>query len=115
MKTTPKGKPDPLVASISPGEILATEFLDPLGITAYRLAADTGMPRSRVSGILNGKRCITAETALAFGLYFGNSPEFWLNLQTHHDLEKATRDSYRSIKTRVNPIDKARSQVRLPA
>lgn len=107
MKATPKGKPDPRVASISPGEILATEFLDPLGITAYRLAAETGMPRSRVSGILNGKRAITAETALAFGLYFGNSPEFWLNLQSHYDLEKATRDSYRNIKARVKPLQAA--------
>lgn len=107
MKTSPKGKPDPLVASISPGEVLATEFLEPLGITAYRLAAETGMPRSRVSGILNGKRSITAETALALGLYFGNSPEFWLNLQSHYDLEKATRDSYRSIKARVKPLQAA--------
>ncbi len=107
MKAAPKGKPDPLVASISPGEILATEFLDPLGITAYRLAAETGMPRSRVSGILNGKRSITAETALALGLYFGNSPEFWLNLQSHYDLEKATRESYRNIKARVKPLQAA--------
>lgn len=107
MKTPPKGRPDPLVASISPGEILATEFLEPLGITAYRLATETGMPRSRVSGILNGKRSITAETALALGLYFGNSPEFWLNLQSHYDLEKATRDSYRNIKARVKPLQAA--------
>ena len=107
MKATLKGKPDPRVALISPGEILATEFLEPFGITAYRLAADTGMPRSRLSGILKGKRSITAETALAFGLYFGNSPEFWLNLQSHYDLEKATRDSYRNIKARVKPLQAA--------
>jgi addiction module HigA family antidote len=55
------------------------------------------MPRSRVSGILNGKRSITAETALALGFYFGNSPEFWLNLQNHYDLERATRESFRNI------------------
>jgi addiction module HigA family antidote len=107
MKATPKGKPDRHVASISPGEILSTEFLEPLGITAYRLAAETGMPRSRVSGILNGKRSITAETALTLGLYFGISPEFWLNLQIHYDLEKATRDSYRNIKARVKPLQAA--------
>lgn len=107
MKKSPKGKPDPLVASIPPGEILATEFLDPLGVTAYRLAAETGMPRSRISGIINGKRSITAETALTLGLYFGNSPEFWLNLQSHYDLEKATRDSYRDIKARVKPLQAA--------
>ena len=64
MKTPAKAKLDPRYAEIPPGEILATEFLEPLGITSYRLAKDTGMPRSRVSDILKGKRSITAETAL---------------------------------------------------
>lgn len=107
MSTTPKGKPDPRVAEITPGEILATEFLEPLEITPYRLAVDTGMPRSRVFDILKGKRSITAETALALGLYFGNSPQFWLNLQTHFDLEKATRNSLKEIKARVKPLQTA--------
>lgn len=107
MSTTPKDKPDPRVADITPGEILASEFLEPLEITPYRLACDTGMPRSRVSGILKGTRAITAETALALSLYFGNSPQFWLNLQTHFDLEKATRNSLEKIKAKVTPLQAA--------
>ena len=107
MNQSPKARPDPLVAGITPGEILATEFLEPLKITPYRLAVDTGMPRSRVFDILKGKRSITAETALALGLYFGISPQFWLNLQTHFDLEKATLNSLEDIKARVKPLQTA--------
>jgi antitoxin HigA-1 len=107
MKTAPKHKLDPEIASITPGEILGTEFLGPLGITSYKLAKDTGMPRSRVSAILNGKRAITAETALAFGLYFGTSAQFWINLQTHFDLEKATRECFEKIKAKVKPLQAA--------
>lgn len=107
MKTPAKAKLAPRYAEIPPGEILATEFLEPLGITPYRLAQETGMPRSRVSDILKGKRSITAETALAFSLYFGNSAQFWLNLQSHFDLEKATRGSLERIKARVKPLQAA--------
>jgi addiction module HigA family antidote len=107
MKTPAKAKLDPRYGEITPGEILANEFLEPLGITPYRLAQETGMPRSRVSDILKGKRSITAETALAFSLYFGNSARFWLNLQSHFDLEKATRASLEQIKARVKPLQAA--------
>jgi addiction module HigA family antidote len=107
MKTTAKAKLDPGYSEITPGEILATEFLEPLAITQYRLASETGMPRSRVSDIIKGKRAITAETALAFSLYFGNTPQFWLNLQSHYDLEKATRNSLEEIKTKVKPLQAA--------
>jgi|688.fasta_scaffold201069_2 addiction module HigA family antidote len=107
MSPSSKSKTDPLVADITPGEILATEFLEPLEISPYRLAMETGMPRSRISGILKGKRSITAETALALGLYFGISPQFWLNLQTHFDLEKATRHSLEKIKAKVKPLQAA--------
>ena len=97
-------KQDPQVANITPGEVLATEFLEPLSITPYRLAMETGIPLSRVSAILKGNRSITAETALALGLYFGTTPQFWLNLQNHYDLEKATRESLAKIKARVKPL-----------
>ena len=107
MKTPVKAKLDPRYAEITPGEILVTEFLEPLTITAYRLAQETGMPRSRVSDIIKGKRSITAETALAFSLYFGNSPQFWLNLQSHFDLEQATRNSLEKIKAKVKPLQAA--------
>lgn len=74
--------------NITPGEILSEEFLIPMGITAYRLSKDTGMPPTRVSQILKGRRRITADTALRLSRYFGNSAEFWLGIQDEHDLRE---------------------------
>ncbi|HEV7347872.1 HigA family addiction module antitoxin [Telluribacter sp.] len=74
--------------NVHPGEILQEEFLIPLGITAYRLAKDVGIPQTRVSEILKGNRRITADTALRLSCYFGNSPKFWLGLQDDYDLEE---------------------------
>ena len=104
MKAPAKTKLDPRYAEISPGEILATEYLEPLGITAYRLAQETGMPRSRVSDILKGRRSITAETALALSLYFGNSARFWLNLQQAYDLERTRTALGRRLEAEVEPL-----------
>jgi len=73
--------------NIHPGEILNEEFLKELTITAYRLAKETGIPQTRISGIIKGTRRITADTALRFSQYFGNSPKFWLGLQDDYDLE----------------------------
>ena len=77
-----------LLANITPGEILAEEFLKPKGITQYRLAKDINVPARRINEIVKGQRAITADTALRLGRYFGMSAEFWLNLQTHYDLEQ---------------------------
>ena len=77
-----------LVANITPGEILEEEFLKPMGITQYRLAKDLGVPPRRINEIVKGQRAITADTALRLGRYFRMSPQFWLNLQTHYDLER---------------------------
>jgi addiction module HigA family antidote len=74
------------IPNVTPGEILKEEFLNPMNITAYRLAKDTGMPATRVSQILKGRRRITADTALRFGRYFGNSADFWLGIQDEYDL-----------------------------
>jgi len=74
--------------NIHPGEILKEEFLKEFGISAYRLAKDTGIPQTRISEIIKGARRITADTALRFSKYFGNSPKFWLGLQTDFDLEE---------------------------
>ncbi|AYG02193.1 HigA family addiction module antitoxin [Gryllotalpicola protaetiae] len=74
---------------ITPGEILQTEFLEPLGITAYRLAQATGLPQTRLSEIIRGKRRITTDTALRLSQAFGLSERFWLNLQTDYDIELA--------------------------
>ena len=76
------------LSDITPGEILEAEFLKPMAITQYRLARDLGVPPRRINEIVKGRRAITADTALRLGRYFRMSPEFWLNLQTHYDLER---------------------------
>lgn len=88
------------IPPIHPGEILQTEFLEPLGISQYRLAKNIRVTPRRINEIVQGKRSITADTAIRFGLYFGTSPDFWLNLQNRFDLEK-TMQLWRN-KNRVN-------------
>ena len=75
------------IPPIHPGEILLEEFLNPMNITQYRLAKDINVPPRRINEIVLGKRGITANTALRLGHYFKMSPRFWINLQTHYDLE----------------------------
>jgi antitoxin HigA-1 len=72
---------------IHPGEILLEEFLEPMGISQYRLAKDISVPPRRINEIVLGKRAITPDTALRLSLYFGLSERFWINLQTRYDLE----------------------------
>jgi len=74
---------------IHPGEILMEEFIEPMGLSQYRLAKDISVPPRRINEIVHGKRGITADTALRLGRFFGMSPQFWLNLQTRYDLEVA--------------------------
>lgn len=78
--------------NIHPGEVLMDEFLIPLGITAYKLSKDIGIPQTRTSEILKGNRRITADTALRLSRYFGNSPKFWLGLQDDFDIEEELRN-----------------------
>ncbi|NEM98702.1 HigA family addiction module antitoxin [Pontibacter burrus] len=85
--------------NIHPGEILQEEFLVPLGITAYRLSKDIGIPQTRVSEILKGNRRITADTALRLSYYFGNSPKFWLGLQDDYDLEEEMASKQKELET----------------
>jgi antitoxin HigA-1 len=80
------------LAPITPGEILRTEFLEPMSLSARRLAADIGVPTNRITGILHGDRAITAPTALRLARRFGTSAEFWMNLQTAYDLELAREE-----------------------
>ena len=75
--------------NIHPGEVLLEAFLNPLNITAYRLAKNTHLPQTRISEIIKGNRRITADTALRFSKYFGNSAKFWLGLQDDFDIEEA--------------------------
>ena len=75
-----------LLDPIPPGEILLEEFMRPLGVSINRLARDIGVPPNRISGIVNGKRSITADTALRLSKYFGTSAETWLDLQSDYPL-----------------------------
>jgi addiction module HigA family antidote len=75
------------VGPVHPGEILMEEFLEPMGISQYRLAKDIKVPARRINEIVHGKRAITADTALRLARYFGMSEAFWSNLQAHYDLE----------------------------
>jgi antitoxin HigA-1 len=77
----------PKVAPIHPGEILLVEFLEPFGLSQYRLAQDISVAPRRINEIVHGTRAITADTALRLGRYFKTSPQFWLNLQSRYDLE----------------------------
>jgi len=74
---------------IHPGKILLEEFLEPMGISQYRLAKDMSVPPRRINEIVHQKRAITADTALRLGIFFDMSPQFWMNLQSRYDLEKA--------------------------
>lgn len=79
-------------APVTPGEMLKEEFLKEYGLSQNQLAKAVGISPNRIAGIVNNRRRITADTALRLGLFFGNSPEFWLNLQTHYDLKMARRN-----------------------
>lgn len=81
-----------VLANILPGDVLRAEFMDPLGLSARRLAREIDVPANRITGILGGQRAVTAETALRLADRFGTSAEFWLNLQTAADLEAARRN-----------------------
>lgn len=83
MKVSPPRKLPP----VHPGEVLAEEFLKPMGISQYRLAKDISVPPRRVNEIVLRKRAITADTALRLARYFGISEQFWLNLQSEYDLD----------------------------
>src|SRR5690606_41213526 len=72
---------------VHPGEVLLVEFLEPMGISQYRLAKDISVPPRRINEIVHGKRSVTADTALRLARYFGTSDRFWLNLQTSYDLD----------------------------
>lgn len=76
------------LTNIHPGEVLREEFLKPLGISAYKLSKETFIPQTRISEILKGNRRITADTALRFSKFFGNSAKFWLGLQDDYDIEE---------------------------
>jgi addiction module HigA family antidote len=86
---------------IHPGEILLEDFMKPMGVSINRLARDIVVPPGRISAIVNGKRAITADTALRLGKYFGVSPEVWMGLQADYDLRMAQRRIGAEVDRRV--------------
>jgi len=90
-----------LLPLTTPGEILNEEFLLPLGISQYRVAKEIGISSRRINEIVHGQRAVTPDTALRLGKYFGVSAQFWINLQTRYDLQKAERTS--DFLSRIRP------------
>lgn len=90
--------------NIHPGEILLEEFLNPMDITAYRLAKETFLPQTRISEIIKGNRRITADTALRFSKFFGTSAKFWLGLQDDYDLEEEKKQKEKEINN-IKPLE----------
>ena len=88
---------------VHPGEILRDEFLTPMRISVYELAGALKVPRTRVNDIVLGRRSITIDTAIRLARYFGTSSEFWINLQTRHDLDVADRTVRRRIEREISP------------
>jgi addiction module HigA family antidote len=97
---------DKNLSPIHPGEILLEDFMEPLGLTQYRLARDLRVTPIRISQIVNGKRSISVDTALRLARYFGTSAAVWLRLQVHYDLEVAEQE----LSKRINREVKVRSQ-----
>jgi addiction module HigA family antidote len=92
---------------VHPGEILREDLMKPLGISINRLGRELRVPVNRVSEIVNGRRGISADTALRLARYFGTTPEFWMNLQAAHDLDSVQRSSADRIALDVNPREAA--------
>jgi addiction module HigA family antidote len=86
-----------LIELSTPGEVLKEEFLDPMGITPYALAKGIFVDPPRIAAIIRGRRKITADTAVRFSRFFGNSPEFWLNMQSRYDLEVLMEEKEREM------------------
>ncbi len=100
---------------VHPGEILKEEFLSPYEITQYRLAKDIGVPPRRINEIVHGTRALTPDTALRLSRYFGTTAQFWLNLQTHYDLEVASDKSLDKIEHLIKKFQPARKMNKVAA
>ena len=94
------------MSPIHPGEILQEEYLEPLGVSQYRLAKVVGVPPRRINEIVHGKRGISTDTALRLARYFGTSEGFWLNLQSRYDIE-VERDRLAATLARIEPLRSA--------
>ena len=95
------------LAPIHPGEVLQADFLEPLGVSQYRLAQDISVPARRINEIVHGKRAVSADTALRLARYFGTSERFWLNLQARFDLEQQRDVLGARLEKEVRVLDRA--------
>ena len=100
-----------LLDPITPGEILREDFMEPMDISINQLSRDLAVPPNRISEIVNGKRGLTADTALRLERYFGVEAQFWLNLQSEYDLRVMKRKVGREIELRIIPVKKFASQL----
>ncbi|GAA4406289.1 HigA family addiction module antitoxin [Quisquiliibacterium transsilvanicum] len=92
------------LGAVHPGHVLLTEFIEPLGITRYRVAKSIGVQQRRIDEICTGERAVTADTAVRLGLAFGVDPQFWLNLQAQYDIETIEREQGARLAAEVRPI-----------
>jgi len=95
------------LAPIHPGEVLQADFLEPLGVSQYRLAQDISVPPRRINEIVHGKRAVSADTALRLARYFGTTERFWLNLQARFDLEQQRDVLGARLEKEVRVLDRA--------
>ena len=100
---TTKGIATPNRVTTHPGEVLAEEFLYPLGLSVNALAMALRVPATRIGAIVKGERSVSADTALRLARFFGTSPEFWVNLQAMHDLTRVRLEAGRAIERDVHP------------
>jgi antitoxin HigA-1 len=96
-----------------PGQILIAEFLEPLRLTQAELARSLHIPLNRVNELVRGKRGVTPQSALLLSQYFGNSAEFWMNLQTAHDLSRARQEMRKAIRKRPAGITRVKSSAKV--
>ena len=92
------------LATVHPGEVLLKDFIEPLGLTRYRVAKSIGVPQRRVDEICSGKRAVTADTALRLGRFFSVEPQAWMNLQAQYDLEVADRELGSTARSEIVPL-----------
>lgn len=98
-----------MLEPVSPGEILQKEFLEPMNITAYRLAKEIHIPQSRISDIIGGKRRISADTAMRLSVFFGTTPQFWLNIQNQYDLDELRLSGSVAYTTVIRPAESVKA------
>jgi antitoxin HigA-1 len=101
--TTTRAVGTPNRVTTHPGEVLAEEFLKPLGLSMNALAIALRVPATRIGAIVKGERAVTADTALRLARFFGTSPEFWVNMQAMHDLTKARLENGTTIERDIRP------------